>query len=165
MIPLTEQLIRASFVNASRKEVADVSFPLDFADVDWGRHDYYGWRDRRIARRGYAVVELDGRVVALLLRQSGTQPRSRPQCSWCQDVELTNEVVFYSAKRAGDAGRKGDTVGTLVCADFGCSANVRKKLPIAYLGFDVEAARRERIAVLGERARGFATSVLHGASA
>lgn len=87
-------------------------------------------------------------------------PRSRAQCSWCQDVNLTNEVVFYGAKRGGQAGRKGDTIGTLICADFGCSANVRKHLPIAYVGFDVEAAREKRIVGLGERARGFAREVL-----
>jgi hypothetical protein len=164
MIPLTEKTIRSSFVNASRKEVGDLALPLDFSDTDWSELDYFGWRDRKLPRRSYVVVELDGSTVAFVLRQAEAASRTRPQCSWCQDVNLTNEVVFFSAKRAGQAGRNGDTVGTLVCADFGCSATVRKRPPVAYIGFDVDAARVERIEQLRERARSFARSVLHGAA-
>ncbi|MGO7983979.1 FBP domain-containing protein, partial [Rhizobium johnstonii] len=61
------------------------------------------------------------------------------------DVHLPNDVLFYTAKRAGQAGRNGDTIGTLACADFECSANVRKRPPVAYIGFDVEAARQQRM--------------------
>ncbi len=165
MITLTEQSIRASFVNASRKEVSDLTLPAGFADIDWSALDYLGWRDRKIPSRSYAIVELDGAPVGLLLRPAEARTLARPQCSWCQDVNLTNDVVFYSAKRAGQAGRNGDTVGTLVCADFGCSANVRKRPPLAYIGFDVDAARAERMAVLRERASSFALSVLHGVGA
>jgi hypothetical protein len=160
MLPLTEQQIRDSFINASRKEVSDLMLPLDFETIAWDRLDYFGWRDRKASRRAYIVVWLDDSPVGILLQQANTMPRSRAQCSWCQDINLTNEVVFYGTKRAGDAGRKGDTIGTLICANFGCSANVRKHPPIAYVGFDVEAARQKRIVGLGERARGFVREVL-----
>ena len=162
MLPLTEQSIRASFVNASRKEVSDLTLPARFDDVDWESLDYLGWRDPRAPRRAYVVVPTDAEVVGILLRQAEASPRSRAQCTWCQDVTLPNDVVFYAAKRAGSAGRKGDTVGTLVCADFECSANVRKPPPPAYLGFDVEAARQGRMASLRERAAAFAANVAAG---
>ncbi len=164
MIPLTEQQIRASFVNASRKEVSDVSFPVDFATTNWDALDYLGWRDRKLPKRAYVVVVLDDGPVGIMLRQADAAPRTRPQCAWCQDVNLSNEVVFYGAKRAGQACKNGDTVGTLVCADFGCSANVRKHPTVAYVGFDVETARQRQIATLQERASSFALSVLHGAA-
>jgi len=164
LIPLTEKTIRSSFVNASRKEIADVALPLDFADTKWDELDYFGWRDRKLPRRSYVVVELDGEAVGFVLRQAEASTRARPQCSWCQDVNLTNEVVFFSAKRAGQSGRNGDTVGTLVCANFGCSAIVRKRPPVAYIGFDVDAARTERVEELRERSRSFARAVLHGAA-
>ncbi|AMM22234.1 translation elongation factor [Frondihabitans sp. PAMC 28766] len=162
MLPLTEQSIRASFVNASRKEVSDLTLPARFDDIDWESLDYLGWRDPKAPRRAYVVVPTDAEVVGILLRQAEASPRSRAQCTWCQDVTLPNDVVFYAAKRAGSAGRKGDTVGTLVCADFECSANVRKPPPPAYLGFDVEAARQGRMASLGERAAAFAANVAAG---
>ena len=162
MLSLDETNIRASFVNASRKEVSDLSLPDGFSELRWDRLDYLGWRDRRISRRAYLVIPVDDDVVGIVLRQAEASPRSRAQCSWCQDVRLPNDVVFYSAKRGGEAGRKGDTVGTLVCSEFQCSANVRTALPMAYLGFDVDAAREERIATLRASAAGFAAVVLRG---
>jgi len=69
------------------------------------------------------------------MRQYARAPHSRAQCAWCADVELPNEVVLFNTKRTGDAGRKGDTVGTLVCANFECNVNARKRPRSAYLGF------------------------------
>jgi hypothetical protein len=160
MLALDEKTIRASFVNASRKEVGDITLPPDFDDIDWDRIDYLGWCDRKFARRAYIVVPVDGRFVGILLKQADGSARSRPQCSWCEDVRLPNDVVLYVARRGGAAGRNGDTVGTLICAEFQCSANVRKNPPMAYIGFDVEAAREKRIATLRERAGAFATGIL-----
>ncbi|WP_345751540.1 FBP domain-containing protein [Microbacterium rhizophilus] len=156
MLPLTERDVRASFVNASRKEVSDLSLPPGFAEIAWDRLDYLGWADPKFPRRAYAVVELDGRPVGMLLQQAEQRTSARAQCSWCDDVLLTNDVQFFAARRTGPAGRKGDTVGTLVCANFGCSAVVRKLPPLAYEGFDREAARAERIRRLGEHVRAFA---------
>jgi hypothetical protein len=67
--------------------------------------------------------------------------------------------VFYGVRRAGKAGRNGNTVGTLVCADFGCSRNARKLPAVAYLGFDVEAARDKQISTLQERVQRFVLEV------
>ncbi|GAA2230872.1 FBP domain-containing protein [Herbiconiux moechotypicola] len=159
MLSLTEQQIRASFVNASRKEVSDVTLPPDFETLSFDSLDYLGWHDRKLARRSYVVAEVDGEPVGVVLKQSDKRPLSRAQCSWCSDVNLTNEVVFYSAKRAGAAGRNGNTIGTLICADFGCSANVRKLPPMAYIGFDAEAARLDNITGLQLHAEAFARSV------
>ncbi|GAA4170118.1 FBP domain-containing protein [Gryllotalpicola koreensis] len=163
MLPITEKDLRASFVNTSRKETADITLPTWFDDADWAVLDYLGWRDPKIARRAYAVVPaVDGGPVGILLQRAEASPRTRAQCSWCRDVKLPNDVVFYSARRAGAAGRKGNTVGTLICQDFECSRNVRKTPPLAYEGFDVEAARLQRIDELRLRAAGFADTVLAG---
>ncbi|MET3509142.1 hypothetical protein ABIC64_000562 [Plantibacter flavus] len=139
-----------------------MSLPVDLDMLDFEVRDFLGWRDKKLPRRAYVVTIVDGEPVGILLRQADATPRTRPQCAWCQDITLSNDVVFYSAKRAGQAGKNGDTVGTLVCADFQCSANVRKLPPLAYVGFDAEAARQERIATLGVRAASFASSVLNG---
>jgi hypothetical protein len=162
MLSLDGASIRASFVNASRKEVSDLTLPPGFDTLDWDRLDYLGWRDPKSARRAYVIVPGDEGAVGILLRQAEASPRSRAQCSWCQDVELPNDVLFYSARRAGPDGRKGDTVGTLMCADFQCSANVRRVPSTAAMGFDPDAVRAQRIATLRERAAAFAGVVLHG---
>ncbi|MEY2848592.1 MAG: hypothetical protein RI885_1257 [Actinomycetota bacterium] len=160
MLPITEKSLRASFVNASRKEVSDLTLPTDFDTLEWPTLDYLGWRDPKIGKRAYAVIPLpDGEPIGVQLRQAEASPRSRAQCSWCQDVRLPNDVVFYSAKRSGTAGRGGNTIGTLLCEAFQCSRNVRMTPPLAYEGFDVDAARLKRIEVLRLRAVTFVTEL------
>ncbi|WP_072314471.1 FBP domain-containing protein [Agrococcus sp. Marseille-P2731] len=160
MLPITATDLRATFVNASRKEATSITLPDWFDDTDWGALDYLGWRDPKIARRAYVIApSLDGAPVGILLRRADAAPRARAQCSWCQDVRLPNDVVFYSAKLAGPAGRNGNTVGTLVCEEFECSRNVRRLPPLAYEGYDLEAARLRRIDELRMRAAGFADAV------
>jgi hypothetical protein len=162
MLPVSEKAIRESFINATRKELGDIVLPPALAELDWERLDYLGWRDPRLPRRGYIVVPVDDEPVGVILRQAEAAPRSRAQCSWCQDVTLPNDVVFFGARRAGSAGRNGNTMATLICAHFECSTNVRKPPPMAYIGFDVKAARAKRITGLQLRAAAFAADILHG---
>lgn len=160
MRPLTDAQIRASFVNASRSERKNLTLPAEFDGLAWDRLDFLGWRDPKLPQVGYVILDLDGEPTGLLLRQAEARARTRPQCSWCSDIHLPNEVVLYTAKRIGEAGRRGDTVGTLVCEDFECSKNVRKLPPSAYLGFDREAARDRRIDMLRANVGGFVREVL-----
>jgi hypothetical protein len=162
MLSVNETMIRASFINASRKEVTDLTLPPRFDDVDFDLRDYFGWRDPKINRRAYVIVQRHDGPVGIMLQQTEASARFRAQCSWCQDVQLPNDVLFYSARRAGAPGRNGNTVGTLVCAHFECSANVRKLPPLAYIGFDTHAARDERIATLRVRAEAFVDAVING---
>jgi hypothetical protein len=166
MRPIDPARLRASFVNVSKREREAIPLP-DLDAVDWEGLDYLGWRDRKSPALGFVVIELgsddaDDQLVGIVLRQAEAPTRTRPQCVWCEDVQLPNEVVFFSARRAGAAGRKGDTVGTLACSGFECSANVRRRPTLAYVGFDLEAERQRRIAALGENVRGFARKVLEG---
>ncbi len=162
MKPLSESVIRAAFVNASVRERSAVIMPTGLAALPWDRLTYLGWRDSKSPQLGYVVVALGDGPAGVILRATDARPRARAQCSWCEDVTLPNDVVFYSAKRGGAAGRKGDTIGTLACANFDCSANVRKLPPAAYLGFDAEAARDRRIEALGEHVRAFVRLVRAG---
>lgn len=166
MQPITETRIRSSFINASRKEVKDMTLPERFGaltDDDWQELDYLGWRDPKFAKRAYAVLpRANGELVAVLLKPADAAPRSRAMCNWCRDVRLPNDAVFWSARRVGDAGRRGATVGTLICRDFECSRNVRNDPPPAYEGFDVAAERARRIEQLRLRAAGFAEMLIAG---
>ncbi|WP_434316210.1 FBP domain-containing protein [Leifsonia sp. P73] len=161
MLPLNEQQLRSSLVNASQRERKELTLP-DLANTRWDDLDYLGWRDRRNPNQGYVIAEVDGELVGVLLRKADGGVRSRPQCSWCEDVHLPNEVVFFIAKRAGAAGRNGNTLGTLVCAGFECSSNVRKRPPLAYVGFDLEAARLQRMEALREHVTTFVRRVAEG---
>ncbi len=157
MRALTADAIREAFLNVSQRERKAIPLP-DLGAVDWERLDYLGWRDPKQPLLGYVVADVDGAVAGILLRQA-EPPRARAQCSWCEDVQLPHPVVFFSAKRTGDAGRRGDSIGTLVCAGFECSANVRKLPTLAYLGFDREAERERRILALREHVANFVANL------
>ncbi|MBC9944710.1 FBP domain-containing protein [Leucobacter sp. cx-328] len=166
MQQLTETFIRSSFINASKREAKEMTIPdsvLELPVESWDRLDFLGWRDPKFARRAYVVLpRLDGDPVCVTLQQAEASPRSRAMCNWCRDVRLPNEVVFWSAKRTGAAGRRGATVGVLVCRDFECSKNVRNDPPPAYDGYDVHAARVRRIEDLQLKAAGFAEMLIEG---
>lgn len=160
MHSLSDKQIRKSFVNTTVRERNALTLPTDFVDLHWDRLDFLGWRDPKLPMVGYAVVPVDDRDVGIMLRLGGRQPRTRPQCAFCEDVQLPNEVAFYSAKLAGAAGRKGDTVGTLICSGFQCSANVRVKPSKIFAGENPDAVREARIAALRKHVDGFARRVL-----
>ncbi|NMO01247.1 FBP domain-containing protein [Gordonia sp. TBRC 11910] len=159
MRAFSQSEILAAFTGATRSEVKRVTFPENFNEVDFDRLEFFGWRDRKIPRRSYVVVDAESGPVALLLTRAEAKPRGRAMCSWCNDVNLTNEAVLYTVRRAGAAGRRGATLGALVCDNFGCSKNARQLPPAFHKGTDLDAVRAERIADLRRRVTAFAAEV------
>ena len=164
MTPLTDAQIRASLVNATRREVAGANLP-DLDALRWDRLDYLGWRDRKAPLVGYVVVELDDAATGIVLRAADHGERRRQtMCAWCQDVVETEDVGLFTARRAGAAGRRGDSIGTLICRDFRCSANVRRTPTAAEAGSNIAEVRElivaERIAGLRERSTAFVAEVV-----
>ncbi|GAA2073343.1 FBP domain-containing protein [Pseudolysinimonas kribbensis] len=162
MHALSEDAVRASLLNASLREHTALALPPGFAELPWPDLDYLGWRDPKQPLTGYVVALVDDEPAGVLLRQAERAPRARAQCSWCDDVQLPNDVAFFSARRAGHAGRRGDTVGTLACAGFECSRNVRRMPVLAYPGFDREAERLRRIDALREHVGAFLRRIRDG---
>lgn len=155
MHTLDERTIRASFINASRKEASSLTLPAGFAQIDFSTLDYLGWFDPKLPKRAYVVAEIDDQVVGILLQRGDQRTAARAQCSWCDDVTLRNDVQFFFARKTGASGRNGNTIGTLICENFGCSANVRRLPPLAYEGYDRELAREMRMLRLREHVAGF----------
>lgn len=164
MTPLTDAQIRASFVNASRRETTGANLP-DLATLRWDRLDYLGWRDRKAPLVAYVVTELAEGPTGIVMRaaEPGTGPRRRAMCAWCEDVVETEGVGLFTARRAGAAGRKGDSIGTLICGDFRCSANVRRTPTAAEAGSDIDEVRElivaGRVDGLQRRSRAFVAEV------
>jgi len=161
MESLTEKMIRASFVNCSRREAADVTLPNPLSDVKWDRIDYLGWIDRKAPLRSYVVLPVDDAIVGIALRapEAGGR-RSHAICAWCEDVYTKNNSSLYVARRSGAAGRKGDTIGTLICTTFDCSRNVRRPPTMVEAGQDPEGVIARRIDGLRERSLRFAREIL-----
>ena len=164
MNALTEKQIRASFLNASRREVSQAVLP-DLDAVPWDRLDYVGWTDRRSPLSAYVVLELDGDPAGVLLRASPAPASGRRRsamCGWCRDLASVG-ATLYVARRGGGSGRAGNTMGTLICEDFSCSRNVRRPPTSAESGDGIAAVAdqvvAERIAGLRERSAQFVRDV------
>ncbi|MFI5755469.1 FBP domain-containing protein [Streptomyces sp. NPDC051569] len=128
MKPLTEQEIRAAFVNCTKGEVKRLHVPRDLADQPWGDLDYLGWRDPQAPDRAYLVAELDGRLRALAARCPSPAFRQmrRSMCSVCVTTH-DGGVSLLVAPKAGKAGQQGNSVGIYICGDLSCSLYVRGK--------------------------------------
>lgn len=164
MKPLTENEIRASFVNASRREAKQAPLPTHLESLGhrWEELDLLGWVDRNNPQRAYAVVPVDDEPVGFLLRTSQGTRRASAMCAWCEDAFATNEVSLFVARRAGAAGREGNSLGTLVHADFSCSTHVRRPPNGMEGGLDPAALVERRVEELRSRSSAFARRVRDG---
>ncbi|WP_159708919.1 FBP domain-containing protein [Arthrobacter sp. 18067] len=153
MQKITAQQIRSSFVNASRSEAAKVNLPRNFDTLNWDSLEFLGWRDEKMPQRGYLVVQHRGKLTGILLRapEGGSGKRRVVLCELCRDVFSKDDVYLWVAKKAGQSGKDGNTVGTLICADFGCSTNVRKEPPVNEINPDPTAVVVRQIGGLESR--------------
>ncbi|MEU0571982.1 FBP domain-containing protein [Nonomuraea sp. NPDC005983] len=132
MKAVTEQEIRASFVNCSKGEAKRLTLPRGLTEQPWDDLDFLGWRDSGAPDRGYLVTDRGGEVVGVALRLAAERRGSlhRGMCSLCLTTHPGSGVSLMTARRAGQAGRDSNSVGVYVCTDLACSLYVRgKKIP------------------------------------
>jgi hypothetical protein len=158
---LTERQVRRSFVNCSRGEASGLALPVGLADLDWAELDLLGWRDPKAPLRGYLVLEVDGEPLGIAVRAADTRMSSRTtaMCLLCQTAQSGDAVSLFTARRVGEAGRNGNTVGTYICADLACSHRVRTEIPPWLQDRDPAEVVAERAEELRERVLGFVAAV------
>lgn len=156
MRPLTEDEIRASFINHHAPDRIPMPWWIDA--TLWDTLDYLGWVDPASPTNAYLVAEShpssapvsedDGPrdLVGVALRL----PKSRPLrgrrglCNLCRTQHRGADAVMMVAPRAGEAGRNCNTVGTYICADLACSLYVRRLRRAVGGGFMPETLDVER---------------------
>ncbi|PKW11561.1 FBP C-terminal treble-clef zinc-finger [Streptomyces sp. 1222.5] len=149
MRAITEQDIRDSFVNCSKGEAKRMSVPRDLAERSWADLDFLGWRDPGAPDRSCLVTERDGRLVGVALRFPSSQRGflHRSMCSLCLTTHPGGGVSLMTARKAGAAGREGNSVGLYMCTDLACSLYVRgKKVPESGSRFEESLTLEEQIA-------------------
>lgn len=128
MEPITEREIRACFVNCSKGEALRLGLPADLAEKPWADLDFLGWRDPGAPERGYLVTRRQGSLIGISLRASGGAARgfgARSMCSICLTTRTGGGVALMTARRTGEAGRNGNSVGQYLCSDLQCSLFTR----------------------------------------
>jgi hypothetical protein len=128
--PLTEADIKSSFVNATPRELERLPVP-GLHETIWNDREYLGWRDVQAAHLGYIVVWMDERPTGIVVRAaSGTMRQGiAAMCSLCHTAQPATQVRLFSAPRAGESGRNGNTIGTYICEDLACSLLIRVAPP------------------------------------
>ncbi|WP_072802813.1 FBP domain-containing protein [Rhodococcoides yunnanense] len=130
MEPITENEIRASFVNCSKGDAKRLNVPRTLADTSWDELDFLGWTDPSYAGRAYLVVPRpDGPVGIAVRYETGGSDRAQ-MCTICMTMHSRGNVSLMTARKVGESGRKGNTVGTYMCTDLACPLYARgKKTP------------------------------------
>lgn len=131
MRALTESDVRASFINATEDELRMIEMPHDFILIDWDFRDFFAWRDPAAGKRGCVLVETADGLVGIVLRAGDPGRTASGMCNICHTMQPGNQVALFSARKTGPAGRRGDSIGTYICADLSCHENVRLAHPLA----------------------------------
>lgn len=163
MQPLSPENIRGSFVNATQGEADRVPMP-GLHEVIWDQREYLGWRDQQAHQRGYLVHWVGDRAVGIVLRASefSLQPGIPAMCSLCRTARPSDQVTLFSAPRAGQSGRDGNTIGTYICDDLACSHLIRLLPPSSPLQ-PADRILAERIDGLTARVASFTADVMRTA--
>lgn len=149
MRSLTEQDIRNSFINCSKGEAKRLAIPRDLGERPWDDLDFLGWRDPGAPDRSCLVTEHAGRLTGVALRFPSSQRGflHRSMCSLCLTTHPGGGVSLMTARKAGAAGREGNSVGVYMCTDLACSLYVRgKKVPEAGGRFEESLTVEEQTA-------------------
>jgi hypothetical protein len=127
MEPVTERDIRSSFVNCSKGEAKRLPVPRDLDERPWADLDFLGWSDPSFPGRGYLVVPRDDRLVGVALRYATGGAGRAQMCAICLTTHTGGGVSLMTAHKAGESGRRGNSVGTYMCTDLACSLYARNK--------------------------------------
>ncbi|KIE27809.1 FBP domain-containing protein [Streptomyces sp. MUSC 125] len=145
----TEHDIRNSFVNCSKGEAKRLALPRDLRACPWTDLDFLGWRDPGAPDRSYLVIEREDGLVGVALRSSAS-PRGflhRSMCSVCLTTHPGGGVSLMTARKAGAAGREGNSIGVYMCTDLACSLYLRgKKVPESGTRFEESLTLEEQLA-------------------
>ncbi|MEU1181447.1 FBP domain-containing protein [Streptomyces sp. NPDC005820] len=132
MRSLTESDIRTSFVNCSKGDAKRIYVPRDLDQLPWADLDFLGWRDPGAPDRSHLVAERRGELLGVALRFPPSRHGAlhRSMCSLCLTTHPGGGVSLMTARKAGAAGREGNSVGLYMCTDLACSLYVRgRKVP------------------------------------
>ncbi|MFG3614994.1 FBP domain-containing protein [Nocardia sp. NPDC047654] len=127
MEPVTERDIRSSFVNCSKGDAKRLPVPRDLDERPWADLDFLGWSDPSFPGRGYLVVPQDDRLVGVALRHATGGTGRAQMCAICLTTHTGGGVSLMTAHKAGESGRRGNSVGTYMCTDLACSLYARNK--------------------------------------
>ncbi|MDP9844072.1 FBP domain-containing protein [Streptosporangium lutulentum] len=126
MRSISEDEIRASFVNCTKGEAKRLAVPRDLDARPWDDLDFLGWQDPSSPGRAYLVAEHEDGLAGVALRRATSHAGQvrRSMCSLCLTTHTGDGVSLMVARLPGGGG---NSVGTYICTDLACSLYLRGK--------------------------------------
>ncbi len=126
MRPVTPEQISDCLINMSDDEISQMSIP-GLHETLWEEREFLGWRDVNHRLRGYIVFWVGEKLRGLMVRAADSaMPAGKSAlCALCHTHQPAPQVSLFVAPKAGEAGKRGNTVGTYLCADLSCSTIIR----------------------------------------
>ena len=156
MDPVSERDIRSSFINTSQGAAKRLPVPADLAERPWADLDFLGWRDPQSAGRCYVVVPEADRLTGVALTHEKGGFGKAQMCQACLTTHSGGGVSLMAAAKAGESGRRGNTVGMYLCSDLACSLYARRrKVPALGRAHREDFDPDERVARVVERMGAF----------
>ena len=101
-------------------------------------------------------MEQDGVVQGVLLQKSKAQSKAAQMCQFCLTLHPGSGISLYTAARPGESGRRGNTIGTYLCANLACTDYVLgKKKPVGIRQMDETLSLEDRLLRTKNNALGF----------
>jgi hypothetical protein len=142
-------------------EIRSMSIP-GLHETLWDEREFLGWRDVNHKTRGYLVFWVGSELRGLMVRAAETpMPAGRSAlCALCHTHQPAPQVSLFVAPKAGEAGLRGNTVGTYLCADLSCSTIIRITPTPSAAHPDLESALEKKATGLHQRLEAFSNRVL-----
>lgn len=127
MRPVAESDLRSSFVNCSKGDAKRMFVPRDLAQRPWDDLDFLGWADSALPGRCYLAVPGEQQLIGVALRYETAVTGKTQMCTICMTTHTGGGVSLMTAHKAGESGRRGNSIGTYMCTDLACSLYARNK--------------------------------------
>jgi hypothetical protein len=124
--PVTAVDIRPSMINMTEADLEAMTLP-GLHETIWEEREFLGWRDAKHNTKGYLVFWVADSPRGFMVRSAESQmPAGKSAiCVLCHTAQPAPQVSLFVAPKAGEEGKRGNTVGTYLCADLACSTLIR----------------------------------------
>jgi len=130
--------------------------PRDLDDEPWADLDFLGWTDPSMPGRGYLAFPQRDELVGVALRFEEGGSTKTQMCNICLTTHSRGGVALMSARKAGESGRRGNTIGIYMCADLACPLYARgRKQPALGIQFKEDLSIEAKVERLRNNLTGF----------
>jgi hypothetical protein len=159
--PVTAAEIAPSMINMTEAELDAMTLP-GLHETLWDDREFLGWRDATHPTKGYLVFWVSDSPRGFMVRSAESQmPAGKSAiCVLCHTAQPAPQVSLFVAPKAGEEGKRGNTVGTYLCADLACSTLIRITPPESDAHPDPDRIVRHKAVGMRQRLENFSNRVL-----